>query len=76
LPVRLRRQNGRAATAEWIKNDAVALAAITDQIGNERDRLHGRMQREVALTRRMKTYDADVENVRPISAFAAQFRNC
>src|SRR5262245_31255466 len=69
----LRGENSRAAATEWIENDAVALAAVANEIGNECDGLHRRMQREIASTGRMKAVDArTIEDVRAIPALGAQ----
>ena len=63
-------ENSRAAAAEWIENDAVALAAVANEIGNQCDGLHRRMQREVASTGRMKAVDARITTAAMLALYA------
>src|SRR5262249_52792313 len=68
-----RGQKGGAAAAEWIKDEALALAAVANQIGNERHWLDRRMQRHVTLASWMKAVDARiVEHVCPVPALGAK----
>src|SRR5205807_8978122 len=66
-------QNGGAAATEGIQDDAVAPAAVANEVGDERHRLHRRMQLELPPAGGMKAVHAGViEDVRPVAALAAE----
>jgi len=69
----LGRQDRRAAAAERIEDDAVAPAAVTDQIGDERYRLDSGVQVELTAPGWVQTVDARIiKHVGAISAFGAE----
>ena len=69
----LGRQDRRAAAAERIEDDAVAPAAVTDQIGDERYRLDSGVQVELPAPGWVQTVDARIiKHVGAISAFGAE----
>src|SRR5262249_29338823 len=73
-PDPLRRQNGRSRPAEGVEHDVAASGAVLDRIGDERDRLDGRVGLELVETPCAERIDAGVmPDVRPRSAVAPQF---
>ena len=67
-------QQGSARAAEGVEHDATALGAILDGIGDEADRLDGRMDAQVVHAARTKRIDASIfPNVRSRAAVATEF---
>ena len=65
----LGREDRRAAAAEGIEDDAVPTAAISDQVGDEADRLGGGMELKITAAGRMQAVDSRI--IKDIGAVAA-----
>jgi len=67
------RQDGCAAAAKRVEDDAIASAAVADQVGDEGHRLNGGMEIELATPGRMETVDPRIiEHIGPIPALTAE----
>ena len=63
----------RARAAEGVEDEPLALRAVENGVGDERDRLHGRVHGEVVVTRGAEGVDAGIgPDVRAVAAVLAE----